>query len=189
MSEDLFKNDSDESGELHQGELEVLKNRANQLNIKFHPNIGVDALREKVNAQLTANVDTHVAKDQTAVSKRIQRKREAGKLIRCKIHCNDPAKKEWPGEYITVGNSSVGTFRKYIPYNVDEPYHLPQIILNVLREKKVQVFATKKGKNNIPIRTSKLIGAYTIEIMDPLTEAELKRLSQAQMARNSIDND
>ena len=101
-------------------------------------------------------------KGESDVARRSRLKKKASRLIRVRIHCNDPAKKDWPGEYITVGNNAVGTYRKYVPYNQDEPFHLPEIIVNALREKRVQVFATKKSKHCIPLRESKSIPAYAI---------------------------
>lgn len=182
--------DNQESGELGQGELESLKARADMLGIKYHPSISVDTLRERVNAKLLGDVEVAERPGKESEAAHRERKqKEAAALVRVRIHCNDPAKKEWPGEVITVGNSVAGTFKKYIPYNQDEPYHIPQIILNALREKRVQVFTTKKGKMGIPIRESKSISAYSIEVLPPLTAEELASLAQAQAARQSIDND
>lgn len=174
--------------ELHQGEREALEARANLMGISFHPSLSTEKLRERVNAKLASTVDeANETSDEKKRRIRANKKKEASKLIRCRIHCQDPGKKEWPGEIITVGNSFVGTFRKYVPYNQDEPYHLPQIILDVLREKRVQVFKTKKGKNGINTREAKSIAAYAIEILPQLTADELAALAAAQQARNSIE--
>lgn len=177
---------------LQQDERESLEARARILNINFHTNISTEKLRERVNAAIQGNSpETDVdrpAKGESDAVRRSRLKKEASKLIRVRIHCNDPAKKEWPGEYITVGNNAVGTYRKYIPYNQDEPTHIYQIMFNALREKRVQVFATKKGKNGIPIREAKSIAAYTIEVLNPLTEDELNKLAQSQVARNALSD-
>ncbi len=37
--------------------------------------------------------------------------REANSLVRCRISCMNPAKKDWPGEIFTVSNAVVGTVR------------------------------------------------------------------------------
>lgn len=87
-----------------------------------------------------------------------------------------------------MGNNAVGTYRKYVPYNQDEPTHIPQIMFNALREKRVQVFATKKGKNGIPIREAKSIAAYSIEVLQPLTQEELDELARSQVARNALSD-
>lgn len=172
-------------------ELDSLKARADILGIKYHPSISVETLRERVNAVLdnqSTGEATRPASGETDAQRRSRKKAEASAMVRVRIHCNDPAKKEWPGEYITVGNSYVGTYRKYVPYNIDEPWHLPQIIVNALREKRVQVFTTKKGKHGIPIRDSKSIAAYTIEVLPPLTREELDDLARQQQARRATDD-
>ena len=175
-----------------QDERASLEARARILNINFHTNISTEKLRERVNAAIQGNgpeadSDRPVKGESDAV-RRSRLKKEASKLVRVRIHCNDPAKKEWPGEYITVGNNAVGTYRKYIPYNQDEPTHIYQIMFNALREKRVQVFATKKGKNGIPIREAKSIAAYTIEVLPPLTQEELTELARSQVARNALSD-
>lgn len=181
-----------DQGEIpEQDERAALEARAKVLNISFHTNISTEKLRERVNAAISGTREEdseRPAKDESDVARRSRLKKKASRLIRVRIHCNDPAKKDWPGEYITVGNNAVGTYRKYVPYNQDEPFHLPEIIVNALREKRVQVFATKKSKNGIPVRESKSIAAYAIEIVQPLTEEELAQLANSQMARNALSD-
>ena len=181
-----------DQGEIpEQDERAALEARAKVLNIPYHTNISTEKLRERVNAAIagTREQDSErPAKDESDAARRSRLKKKASRLIRVRIHCNDPAKKDWPGEYITVGNNAVGTYRKYVPYNQDEPFHLPEIIVNALREKRVQVFATKKSKNGIPVRESKSIAAYAIEIVQPLTEEELAQLANSQMARNALSD-
>ncbi|QPL10929.1 hypothetical protein PP754_gp088 [Pectobacterium phage Possum] len=175
-----------------QDERAALEARARILNINFHTNISTDKLRERVNAAIQGTAPEaeteRPAKGESDVARRSRLKKEASKLVRIRIHCNDPAKKDWPGEYITVGNNAVGTYRKYVPYNQDEPTHIPQIMFNALREKRVQVFATKKGKNGIPIREAKSIAAYSIEVLQPLTQEELDELARSQVARNALSD-
>lgn len=174
-----------------QDERAALEARAKVLNISYHTNISTEKLRERVNAAISGTREQdseRPAKDESDAARRSRLKKKASRLIRVRIHCNDPAKKDWPGEYITVGNNAVGTYRKYVPYNQDEPFHLPEIIVNALLEKRVQVFATKKSKNGIPVRESKSIAAYAIEIVQPLTEEELAQLANSQMARNALSD-
>lgn len=178
-------------------EREALEQRATLLGINFHTNISTEKLRERVNAKISgtsesskegAAVATSLPKGESDAQRRSRKKAEASVLVRCRIHCNDPAKKDWPGEYITVGNNYIGTFRKYVPYNLDEPWQLPQIMVNALREKRVQIFATKKGKHGIPVRESKSIAAYTIEVLPQLTQEELDALARSQVSRDALND-
>ena len=169
-------------------ELAELKVTAKRMGIKFSPNIGLDALREKVTQELSVETDEEVARTpKTQRELYNAHKQKAGKLIRVKIACLNPVKKEWPGEVFSAGNDVVGNFTKFIPFNSDKPYHIPQIILNALQEKMCQVFVTASLPNGEKTRTGKLIKEFNIEILPPLTEQELKDLAKEQAARHSID--
>lgn len=177
-------------------ELDSLKARATLLGIQFHPSIGLEKLREKVNAKLNDEPepgDEPESKDQgeskqedtaeveeTAGQKRVRLKREALKLVRVRITCMNPFKKEWEGEIITAGNSGVGTVKRYVPFNNEEGWHVENIILEQLRERKCQIFVTEKDSRGNKVRKGKLIREFAIEILEPLTPVELKELAQRQ---------
>ena len=184
MSEELEMQD-DLSPE---AELAELKITAKRMNIKFSPNIGLDALREKVAQELAENTEgPATASPKTQHELHAQCKQQASKLIRVKIACLNPVKKEWPGEVFSAGNDIAGNFTKFIPFNSDKPYHIPQIILNALQEKMCQVFVTSSLPNGEKTRVGKLIKEFNIEILPPLTEQELADLAKEQAARHSID--
>lgn len=163
--------------------LDDLKAYAKELNVSFHPSIGREKLLEKIAiAEEEAKEQESSAPPEKKVNdeqkKRIQKRRDANRLVRVQITCMNPNKKAWEGEIFTVANSVVGTFRKYIPFNV--PWHVPNIIYKQLLNRKCQVFHTpRKG----PV-TSKLINEFSVQELPPLTEQELKELAQRQaMAR------
>ena len=114
-------------------------------------------------------------------------KADALRLIRIRLQCMNPAKKEWEGEIISVGNSVVGTVKKYIPFNADEGWHVPRILLDTLQDRQCQVFTTVKSKNGINVRKGKLIKEFAIEILPPLTQDELKELAQRQAMSATAD--
>lgn len=186
-----MSNEDQFDGELPQvSELDSLKARADLLGIKYHPSIGLDSLRAKVTAKLNDEPDPETAApvltkapavvEETENQRRQRLKKEANKLVRVNIQCRNPAKKEWDGEIITVGNSIVGTFRKYVPFDTTEGYHIPQIILNVLKERECQTFRNAKTKLGVTVRESKLIKEFSIDYLDPLTPAELEELARRQ---------
>ena len=104
----------------------------------------------------------------------------ANRLVRCRIVCMNPSKRNWTGEYISAGSSAIGTFKKFIPYNIDEPYHVPEIIYNYLKERKCRIGTTVKLPNGQEVNRYKLINEYAIEVLPPLTQEELKDLAQRQ---------
>lgn len=174
-------------------ELTVLKARADQLGIKYHPSIGVDSLRKKVTDELSTPDPAadeppapKLSAKETAAAQRRKKMKDAAKLVRCRITSMDPKKAEWEGELFTVSNAVVGTMRKYVPYGVD--WHVPQIIFNQIKNAKCQVFSTYRDSRGNRSRKGKLVDAYGIEVLPNLSEKELNKLAQRQaMAAGTAD--
>lgn len=172
-------------------DLEMLKAQADTLGIKYHPNIGYESLRERIK-EVMDNQEGEKERPSAAETKserRTRRHKEAMALVRCLIICNDPAKRDWPGEWLGVSNGAGVNIRKLVPYNQpDKPFHLPRIMVNMLREKQVQVFVSKPGKHGTPVRVSRSISAYTITELPPLSQEELNDLAKSQQARGALDD-
>lgn len=109
-----------------------------------------------------------------------ENKKKAGKLVRCRITCMNPHKKNWTGEIVSVGSSHLGTYKKFIPYNSNEPYHIPWIIYQHMKERQCRIGTTQRLPNGQEVNRYKLINEYAIEVLDPLTQDELKDLAQRQ---------
>lgn len=173
--------------EVQVDELESLKERAKTLGIKFHPSIGVDSLREKVNAAIE-DKDSVVAEEpklsQAAKVKALKAK--CAELVRVRITCMNPAKKEWNGEIFTAGNSVVGTYRKMVPFEVE--WHVPRIILNMIENRRYQSF-TKIRTPRGEVPKTKLVKEFAVERLQPLSEKELKELAQRQAMANGTSEE
>ena len=182
-------------------ELEVLKQRATLMNIKFSNNISVEKLREKIEA---AQAKDEPEVKESAVNP-LGEKQEAGvkkmtlgqkiraeqtRLIRVRIQNLDPKKKDLPGEIITVANEYMGTIRKFVPFGevTDNGYHIPYCIYEFLKERKFINITTRKGKNGLPDIRATEAREFSIEVLPPLTEAELAQLAQAQIAAGSLND-
>lgn len=174
-------------------ELNQLKQQADTMGIKYHPSIGVDALRDKISDHLndTPKNEPNVAKPPVNEAKlkndRLNRKRrDAAKLIRISLTCMNPNKKDWDGEIITAGNSTVGFFKKFVPYNAQEAgYHVPNIIYKALLERQCPIYVSTKLANGMKSRKQKLIKEYAIELLDPLNDKELADLKKVQQSRKA----
>lgn len=193
MSDEQLNQDNqelDEAAQLAAAELENLKIRAEKLGVKFHPSISADKLREKIKAAQAEGegsvggqpeVKSATGTDEESpAAKKLRLKREGLKLVRVRITCMNPTKKEWEGEIFTVSNNAVGTVKRYVPYNVEDGWHVEQILLNQLRERQCQIFVTEKDSRGNKIRKGKLIREFAIEVLEPLTEEELHDLAQRQ---------
>lgn len=174
-------------------ELEVLKQRATTLGIKFHPSIGLEKLKVMVENALSDNPTKVEEVKSTLTSKAAEAAaravvvKDANALIRVRVACMNPAKKEWVGEVFTVSNSVVGTIRKYVPFNNDEGWHVPAMILSVMRERQCQIFVTDVGKDGAKLRKAKLIREFSIEELPTLTLKEIEELAQRQALGQNID--
>ena len=166
-------------------ELTSLKARADLMGISYHPSIGLEKLREKVNAALAVEKPAGVAAEDEAAHRR-RMIEEATKLVRVRVNCMNPAKKEWEGEIVTAGNAAVGTHKKYVPFNAEEGWHVPNIIYQVLRDRECQVFTTVRDAHGNATRRGKLIKEFAIEVLDQLTQEELDELARVQAMSRSI---
>lgn len=176
-------------------ELTLLKERATQMGIKFHPNIGLEKLKKSVNAGISGDEPeapkaSKAAKStlpETKVQRQTRLRKEASKLVRVRVTNMNPTKKEWDGEVITASNSVVGTFKRFVPFNADEGWHVEAILLSVMKERKCQVFKTVKGSRGNKVRQGKLIPEFAIELLEPLTKTELADLAKRQAMANNLD--
>lgn len=187
-------------------ELATLKSRADVMGIKYHPSIGVDKLREKVQAHLdgTPLEDEEEApqeetpalnasiprpssvaekpaapRPETKEEKRVRLNREGRRLIHVSITCMNPLKKEWQGEQFTFSNRNVGTVNRFVPFQRD--WHVEAVILDMLREREFQTFSTrKKGPAGIEVKEHRMVREFAINVLEPLTPEELRQLAQRQ---------
>lgn len=190
MSEDVQK---------PQDELTLLKQRATQLGITYSPNIGIDTLRQRINDKLEGKEEVKeepektepVANEQdlTPAQYRQKKKREAEKLIRVRITNMNPQKSDLPGEVFTVANGVVGTIRKYVPFGgaaAEVGYHVPQIILNMMKRRKFYSVTTKRDDKGRPYQVKQERNEFAIEILEPLTKEELEKLALDQRASGRV---
>lgn len=174
--------------DLAAAELDSLKARAELLGISFHPNISAEKLSERITEfqkkkeEEKANI-SDAGKKKSPITKTANIRKEAEKLVRINVTCMNPAKKEWEGEIFTVGNSVVGTHKKYVPFNTEDGWHVPNIIYQMLKNRKCQIFHSVKGANGIDVRESKMIKEFAIDVLDPLTPKEIEELGRRQAMR------
>lgn len=179
-------NEIEDVTEPTQDELSVLKARADQLGISYHPSIGLEKLREKVNAALSKSAASEEAapapEKESEAERRSRLKREALKLIRVRITCMNPQKRAWEGEIFTAGNGVIGTVKKYVPFDIE--WHVPKIILDQIQARQCQIFQNYRDERGRSIKRGKLIKEFNVEILPPLSEKELAELARRQaMAR------
>ena len=167
-------------------ELDSLRARADQLGIDYRHNTGVAKLRNLVNQALSPAVESapKIAAKKTETQLVAEARDEAGKLIRIRITCMNPNKKNWEGEIFSVGSAKLGTFKKFVPFDAPDGWHVPNIIYNMIKERKCSVFHTSTSPSGAKTRKSKLVPEFSIEILSPLTPEELRNLTRQQALVN-----
>jgi len=176
--------------------LALLKGVAKSLGIQHSPNIGLDALNKRIedfsctikeaNKQAKAKAVAANKREPTEGELRAKMIKDATRLYRVMITCNHPNKKDWSGEIFTVSNSILPTVKKYVPFGNANGWHVPKIILNMMKERQVQRFKRTKTKDGGEKVESYMIPEFSITFMDPLTPKELENLAKKQLAERSI---
>lgn len=185
-------------------ELASLKNKADTLGINYPNNIGIDALRAKINEKLNPAPEV---KEEPAVDPALDQEtlplnevtdmgvlrrrmyEENMALVRVRISNLNPAKKDIPGEFITVHNKYLGTVKKYIPFGeaTDAGYHVPRILLEAMKSRKFLSMKTKRDRNtgnDLPV--TQWVKEFAIEELPPLTKEELEQLARQQAAAKGM---
>lgn len=185
--------------------LDRLHSQADKLGLSYHHRAGADKLKamigshladnptdayllipgsaplivETVKMEVDLNAKPPLSEKEYGELLRKTSKTRVARLRRIRFTNMNPTKKNWPGEIISVGSAKLGTFKKHIPFN-GEPYHVPQIIYDVMKERQCSIFYSVERKRGGDIRKSKLINEYAIEDLAPLTSQELELLASRQ---------
>jgi hypothetical protein len=170
------------------------------MGIKFSPKIGIDALRTRVNAAINGEDDkpdeeeTASPKHMTKAERDAQMRKEIYakelKLIRVRIACMNPEKKDWPGEIITVANRYIGNVKKFIPFNSesDRGFHVPNVIFKTLKSRKFLHKSSRRDRQTGQIVvTTKWMPEFSIEVLPQLTEQELQDLAREQAMKGGVE--
>ena len=109
-----------------------------------------------------------------------KRTKDALKLVRCMITCNNKNKTSYKGEIFAARNAVINEVKKFIPFG--RPTHVPQILLNVIKEKQYQTFVEETLPNGMKVNKPHLINEYNIQILDPISKDELEAIKRKQLA-------
>jgi hypothetical protein len=224
---------NDEDDETPVSELDHLKRRATQLGLTFSNNIGLETLRNRVNARLGVGdtedlseldeADEADEADETEIDEmdadedeeapvsvapagarkvramtaqereielRGQQRAEQLRLVRVRIANMNPAKRDLQGEIFTVANRYLGIVKKFIPYGeaTDEGYHIPYVLYEELRNRKFLQIKTRKDPKKVGhiIVDQRWVPEFNLEVLPPLTPAELAQLARQQAAARGM---
>jgi hypothetical protein len=116
------------------------------------------------------------------------RDNDAMKLIRVIVRPNDPLKLESGGEIFTYGSNVINNgkaVKKYVPFNNEEGWHIPNIIYQNIIATECQIFK-KVTRNGQDTMEAVKIKAYNVEVLPALTQAEIDKIAIKQKATSSV---
>lgn len=167
-----------------------LKLEAESLGVLITENETIDSLNEKITEHKKKSLtgapkplaETKVMDAKQAELKKKQR--AAKKLVRVQIHCNDPKIANRGCILRDVANKYV-QIKKVIPFNT--PTHVPQFLLNTMKNEKYVAFGRKKLKGGVEVADPKLVPTFSIEYLEPLTVEEFERIAIRQQAERRVN--
>lgn len=163
-------------------ELQLLKEKAGALGVEYKANVSSKTLSKLIKEF----EEQEEQEDGLTENERIQKTmEEATKLVRVIITPMDSSKRDYQGDVFSAGNAVVPTMTKYIPFGVE--WHVPQIILNTIKEKVINRFIAKKDERGREYREYLEARAYSIQELPPLTKEELEELAKSQEMRQAIE--
>lgn len=169
-------------------ELQSIKDQLDSLGVTYHPNTGIEKLKTLLAKATVNEKEETVSTKETKSETKLTPMEEATRLIRVIVTPVDPMKKLSQGEIFTVSNDVIGTICKYIAFNTEDGYHVPKIILDMLKEKKYTAIIQTKGSGDTKTTTREL-PAFNIVELEPLTQKELDALAAKQSSAGLVGKD
>lgn len=109
-------------------------------------------------------------------------------LKRIIVTPNDPEMSGHAGLVFTVLVSSVNNgkaIKKYVPFNNEEGWHVPNIIYNQIANAEMQKFKSVKTTNGDTILQPYQSKKYNVQVLPDLTQKEVDKLAASQTARGN----
>lgn len=177
-----------------------LKKQADRMGISYKSNTSIATLQKLIKERMEAPIGGEDSTEPTTAGSTDSKKqltkgelaeanyKEAMKLVRVIITPMEATKAtNLESEMFCAGNSLVGTVKRTIPFGVE--WHVEQILINSIKEKKYQMFVSKKNHLGVDVVSARMVPAYSITTLDPLTQEELDKLADLQLRTGSLQED
>ena len=112
-------------------------------------------------------------------------KQKALKLTRVVVVPNDPIMANYPGLIFSVASSRVTDgemIKKFVPFNNENGWHIPGIILDQIEAAEMQKFKTVVRPDGEKVLEPYLAKKFNVRILPDLTVTELEQLAASQQA-------
>lgn len=161
-------------------QLDKLKEQANQLGIEYPNNTTIKSLKKRITDHLNQETIEETKEQYTNLYQ------ENMKLVKVIITPVDSAKRDYQGEYFSVGNDVLGTVTRFVPFN--EEWMIEEILAKHIESKQYQHITTKRSRDNRnETLDSRLVPAYNVQRLPLPTKEELAELKRIQEARQGVE--
>ena len=166
--------------------------------IKVHHKNSEKKLRDTLQADVDKN-DTKVpveAKSSPVEPAKAKKKPEKKVAMTLEEKCmhlkriivtpNDPEMSGHAGQIFTVVVSAVNNgkaIKKYVPFNNEEGWHVPNVLVNQIANAEMQKFKSVKAHNGETILQPYNAKKYNVQVLPDLTQKEIDKLAAAQASR------
>ncbi len=154
---------------------DALKAKADSMGIDYVPNIPTAKLQELVDGHKPTQAKL------TPSQRRKAKVDEAMKLVRVRVACLNPSKKEIKHEFFRVANSLCKAHR-LVPFDTDT--HIENILLEHIQSRG---YSRITSTTDAPHPSFQVSNEFQVTILPPLTEAELKRLAEEQTRSGRLE--
>lgn len=168
-------------------ELEVVREKANELGVKWHPAMKAETIQQKIDEFLEENAPTHIVPSvlhETPAQRQARELREATALIPVTVTSMDPADAQVSAVTISVGNRKIGQITKVIPFGFK--WFMPKLLVEEM-EKKMFV---RNAMVPVPGGNERLnqqwIKKYAIQYHPIPSPEELQELARLQLQGNEL---
>ena len=166
--------------------------------IKVHHKTSEKKLRETLQANVDKNdaevpaavesspVEPPKAKVKAKKAPAMTLEQKCMHLKRIIVTPNDPEMSGHAGQIFTVVVSAVNggkAIKKYVPFNNEEGWHVPNVLVNQIANAEMQKFKSVKTPNGDSVLQPYQTKKYNVQVLPDLTQKEIDRLAAAQASR------
>lgn len=162
-------------------ELEQLKAQADELGLVYPNRVTTKALKKLIAEALLKDTDADNSEEIQAVED------DALKLVNVIIMPTDSSKTNIGHETFMVGNSVLGVISRIVPFG--KPWLIENILYKHIASRERQIFIEHEdpkiqGKTDVE---SRLVPAYSVQVLPLPTKEEIEDLAKLQQARNAVE--
>lgn len=162
-------------------ELEQLKAQADELGLVYPNRVTTKALKKLIAEALLKDTDADNSEEIQAVED------DALKLVNVIVMPTDASKTNVGHETFMVGNSVLGVISRIVPFG--KPWLIENILYKHIISRERQIFIEHEdpkipGKIDVE---SRLVPAYSVQVLPLPTKEEIEELAKRQQARNAVE--